>query len=429
MRMDALHRSLLVVAVSLSSLTGCALLQERPEATKPQPEPNQRPRSEVVELAPSDRASRQGDSEAESPQPEFSAIEQWAEQVAKRNEMKASAVHAPRTRTGFDAHRPARADVLFAQDEVFDESSTLSSPAVRPSAPDAKPEQARPEDRPTESSPVPALPDSTASRPPVVRSVNAAATVVLPDNGSDKPGTTPNSPEAAADASAPLKELLDRWLSTSADNSFRQQLDRRVLLVLSGDHDRARQPLEMATKEQQAMASRFIEAMIAIHEGHGGEPGRESSRVLTHVEELRQALLPTTELSLPTVAICRAVKGFGQYEAIDPAQFPAGRENEFVAYCEVRDFVSEKRTDGSYQSAFGLRIAIYNRAGDRVYEMAADEIVDRCRSLRRDCFLSPIVRLPATLSPGEYVVKVSISDRIGRKVAEKTAALRIAAKP
>lgn len=448
--MDALRRLVPFASFALASLTGCGLLGQLTPTTqnpKPTEQKNAHPPAEVVEKSPPAKAKVASEAEAEDP-PAMSAIEQWAEQMAKRNEAKEAAGRRPTSRAVLDGRRSSSANALFAGNETPDDAgvrsrggetsegderhvaatdripvergSSKTNAAAKVEAPPRKTASADTEGN---------APEPPAAKSPVLAGVNAAAGVQLPDGGG-KAARAPslNAAENASETSSTLKELLDRWLSQSGDNSFRQQLDRRVLCVLSGDYEKARQPLEMATKDQQAMAARFVEAMIAIHDGHGGEPGGEASRVLANVEQLREALLPTTELCLPAFAVCKSVKGFGQYEAFDPPQFTAGRENEFVAYCEIRDFVSDKRADGTFQSNFSMKIAVLNRSGDKVHEMAADEIIDRCKSRRRDCFLSPLVRLPATIAPGEYVVKVTIADKIGKKVAEKTATLRIVAK-
>ena len=77
---------------------------------------------------------------------------------------------------------------------------------------------------------------------------------------------------------------------------------------------------------------------------------------------------------------------------------------------------------------FSMRTTILNRAGDVVLELADDHVPDVCRTRRQDCFIPRLVRLPATLSPGQYVVKVTIVDKIGEKVAEKRATFRIVAR-
>jgi hypothetical protein len=114
---------------------------------------------------------------------------------------------------------------------------------------------------------------------------------------------------------------------------------------------------------------------------------------------------------------------------IEPARFFSGDAAEFVLYCEVADFVSEHRADGDYYTVFDMTSAVLNRAGDVVLELKDADIVDRCRNRRADCFIPRLVRLPATLSPGRYVAKVTIVDKLGEKVAENSAAFELVARP
>lgn len=266
--------------------------------------------------------------------------------------------------------------------------------------------------------------------PPILGSVTARAAELSIADASTTGETSPavNAPAEAADQPLTLEEFAEQWLDQPTETSFRGQLDQRLLLILAGKYEQARQPLEMVSDEQKQMATQFVEALIAIREGHGGDPGAEANRVLTQIEALMDSLVPLSDLRIPTLALTRAVRGFGRYEAFDPPHFLTGRENEFVVYCEVRNFLSRPTADGGYESQFSLRTTILNRAGDVVLEINDEHIADKCKTRRHDCFIPRLVRLPATLSPGEYVVKVTIVDKIAKKVAEKRTTFRIVAR-
>jgi hypothetical protein len=243
--------------------------------------------------------------------------------------------------------------------------------------------------------------------------------------------STPSAVNAPAEAQAAipsLQQFADAWLETSDDPSFRRQLDACLLCVLAGDYEKARRPLELVSNEQQQMATRLVEMLIAIRDGHGGDPAAEASRVLTEVKRLEESLVPLGDLNITDLAITRIVRGFGRYEAFHPPQFPTGRESEFVVYCQIENFVSRERDDQLFESQFSMRTTVLNRAGDAVLEINDDHIADECRTRRRDCFIPRLVHLPATLSPGQYVVKVTIVDKIAGKVAEKRSTFRIVAR-
>src|SRR5262249_27900097 len=141
----------------------------------------------------------------------------------------------------------------------------------------------------------------------------------------------------------------------------------------------------------------------------------------------RDALRKLGDLGLSNPVICRAVRGFGQYDPIEPARFPAGVPTEFVLYTEVRDFASQKLEDGAYETRFELTTLILTRSGDTVLDLKDANIVDHARNRRHDCFIPRLVRLPATLSPGNYVAKISLTDKLGKKVAEARTPFQVVA--
>ncbi len=222
-----------------------------------------------------------------------------------------------------------------------------------------------------------------------------------------------------------LRSFLDRYLSSRDDGTFREQVDERILRVLAGDPDVARRPLKLVSTEQQELAEGILEALIAVRASHQGDPGAMADAALPRLEQLASTLRTMSDLKIPTVVLCWKVEGFGRYEAFAPAHFVAGQESSLIVYSEVEGFSTEQREDGLYYSEFGLTTRIVNRIGDVVAEFREEQIVDKCRNRRRDCFIPHLVHLPAMLGPGDYVAKVSLIDKLGEKVAENRATFKI----
>ncbi|MEP0847833.1 MAG: hypothetical protein HRF50_13560 [Phycisphaerae bacterium] len=237
-----------------------------------------------------------------------------------------------------------------------------------------------------------------------------------------------NSAQSAAVAAPSLEALLADWSSMRRDAPFDAQLDQRVLAVLAGNYELARRPIELASADQQAMARHIIETLITIRDGRGGNPSGEARQILGEIDALYEALAPVADLSIPKLVLCQSVRGFGQYSPIASSAFRSGAPIEFVVYIEVRDFATSLRPDGEYEAQFSLKTAVHAANGGIVLEIDDPDIRDHCRTRRRDCFIPRLVRLPATLAPGEYVVKVSLADRIGKKVAEARTTIRLSAR-
>jgi hypothetical protein len=405
----------------LLAVTGCPPLNQDPAA---RPDESEHPSSEDSVLVG-------GDDDAGTVQPAadldpaMRPIQTWIDRIQRRDDLRSrlqlSLPAAPSTQS-------SRSDYADGMNALFTPGSSgaVADPEPYPTSQPALPMG------PPESDNGPGTPEDlvTDAGPPLLLSIDARAANAPEPEPLPRRDVDPsvNAPATAARAPLNLDELIEQWLARPADPSFRKQLDRRLLQVLAGKYEDARQPLELASSTQQQMAGQMIETLIAIRETHGGDPGQEASHVLQHLERLEQSLVPLSDLRIPNLVLTRAVRGFGRYEAIDPPHFPTGHENELVVYCEIRNFVSRLTDDGRYESQFALRTTVLNRAGDTVLEINDEHIVDRCRARRHDCFIPRLIRLPATLSPGQYVVKVTIVDKIGEKVAEKRTTLRILAR-
>lgn len=441
--MDANRARIALILPWFLTFSGCQLFQ--PASFKANDKPAESKKKEATEVVamPTTRPSK-----VAQPDESSNAIVQWA-----RSAMKAREQARP---IADQQHQPAEYDVLPAAASdaalsgtagpVFEATIPVALAGDAGSAPD-RPAVTRPRDVvarrdkppaltnspvPAESSPA-GNPDgdrNVTSAPPKVGAITArpaGAGQSRKKPEAEKANVALNNPENASAGDANLKDLLDDALAQPGDATFREQLDRKMLLVMKGEYEKAREPFVLASPAQQEMGKRLLESLIAVRDGHSGDPSAAAADVLAQVGKLRESLVSVSDLALPTFSICRAVRGFGQYDPIEPAKFLAGRENQFVAYCEIRDFASEQKADG-FSSNFSMRIAILDRTGDEVHQISTDDIADKCRTRRSDCFLSPVVRLPATLSPGEYVVRITIQDKIGKKAAEKVASFRVVAK-
>jgi hypothetical protein len=435
--MDARRAAPAASLCLLLVVAGCTPQNISPTARQPTTEA-----PPVQDLADTDEPGATGAPQASA---DLEPVQRWIEQIERLDDL--------RSRVARQADEP---ELTSSEEITYEQSPTRDEPPNQQRAPETPDDVAEPpavttipEAGPeaTEAGSVSAtdsegvdesqadVVDSPPSDPqpstsPVLEGVTARATEWVPPGAAPAGEFTPsvNAPTHAAGQQLTLAEFAEHWLDQPAETSFRAQLDRRLLLVLADKYEEARQPLELVSDEQQQMAAEFVEALIAIREGHGGDPGGEANRALARVEALLESLVPLSDLRIPTLALTRSVRGFGRYETFDPPELPAGRENEFVVYCEVGNFISRPVEAGGYESRFSMRTTVLNRAGDVILEVEDDPISDACRTRRRDCFIPRLVRLPATLSPGEYVVKVTIVDKIAGKVAERRTTFRIVAR-
>jgi hypothetical protein len=244
------------------------------------------------------------------------------------------------------------------------------------------------------------------------------------------PGPTTDGLSGSTAASNSTRDLIEalrtRIATQPGDASWRAQLDERLLRVLAGEYEQARAPFEAVPAEQARVAAGFIETLISLREAHGGDLPGESSRLLERIDGLRDSLIPISDLALPKVALCRAVVGFGLYDPIEPPRFPARAGGEFVAYCEIRHLTSRRLENGEHETHFDVTISILTAEGRTIQEQTIPDVRTRWRDARHECFIAPLVTLPPALSPGDYVAKITVADRIGSKVAQKRASFQVA---
>lgn len=405
--------------LALTLCGGCALFEPKPQTS---PEKTSSPRQDdppqIVEAKPTSRPAPKV--EAEATEGELSGVEKWAQSVARRDDLRARAHRGePQIDPRFTQAEPAI-------DEGEPEEPIASAPPfdqIASSVPPAHPTMEHgtlPTHEPNGAS-------GSGAAPPTIKRVTVRPDQPVVTAARPTPAPIVNSPQTAL-GSANLADFIDAYAPAGDDADFRRQLDRRVLQAMSGEYERAREPINPAPAEQQRLASAFIEALIAMREAHGGQPDMESHEILDRMAGLREELERASELSIQRMAICRAVRGFGQYDEISPPTFLAGRESEIVAYCELRDFASESLKDGQFESRFSMTITLLSASGDVALEMKDEGIVDRCRARRRDCFIPRLVRIPASLSPGDYVIKATVVDTIRNKVAQQTTPLKLVAR-
>lgn len=428
--MDVRRTCSFLILVCITAAPGCHLFEPAPSARVETLPPASLPVTTASDIYIAEPPSEASEPAAE----EYSAVDQWVEQIRRRDDLRSRLGATPNL-----AMPPSpRAERPFEprHDESHWSASSTPVPndawSVRESPTSANEDAARFEAAHSPERDAAVGLDDGALRAPVLTGLNAApvrANTPAARSESDR------SPMANAGQAARFGDSMDAAVAfhdrqPPGDNAtFDEQLDYRLMAVLAGEYEQARQPLPLATSQQQAMASHLVETLIAVREGRGGDPSAETARVLRELDSLYEALTPEAELSIPKFVLCKAVRGFGQYSEIEPATFAAGVALEFVTYAEVRDFAHRQQDGGEYVSRFAMKTAVLNSVGDVVLELDDPDIVDRSRTRRRDCFIPRLVRLPAVLSPGQYVVKVTLSDKIAEKVAEARATFRVVARP
>ncbi len=129
-------------------------------------------------------------------------------------------------------------------------------------------------------------------------------------------------------------------------------------------------------------------------------------------------------LEIGDIAFCRSITNFGNYERFETSEFSPGQQ--VVLYAEIRNFTSRLTEDNHYQTMLTSTIEFLipgtgpmgGRTVQQAIEMQPTE--DLCKFPRQDFFIASLFSIPNDLAQGRYVLKLTVTDKLGRKFAEST---------
>ena len=152
-------------------------------------------------------------------------------------------------------------------------------------------------------------------------------------------------------------------------------------------------------------------------------------------EALSAAALALTEtlgerkpLRLAQAVLCGRISGFGLYEPFMTNEFRRGSLQQILLYTELANFKSSLQSDGQTVVKVVQELSLY-RAGSGSAECVWAEqparATDLSRTKRSDFFLQQLLRLPKTLAPGDYELRVKVTDLTTSSSAQAGIPLRV----
>lgn len=334
--------------------------------------------------------------------------------------------------------------------EIVAESSTRhASPAPHVTAPPtpqpapATPQTAQP--NPSTSPPqiqVAAANQPDAPKPPVPTQANAPMaprlkTVSIAESATQAPAASPAPSSSAALVNQSASTKSDPGIAamigeleakvTASPNDVDQQVRLRMLYAAIGQDDKAIAPTPGMNTDVQELVGGLMKTLLEARSSGGRDPAASATKQLAAMEELRNSLKSRADLSIPVLAICNRIEDYGRYQTIDPPDFPGGVASKALLYVELANFKSEKMPAGEYRTLLSMRTSLLTADGAEVWSEVDDNIQDLAPRPRTEFYLMKPLFLPATLVPGDYVVKTEMEDKLGAKTNSKTTRLRILA--
>lgn len=262
---------------------------------------------------------------------------------------------------------------------------------------------------------------------------------------------TPRSREQADQATSrggainPLNPLADRPpVAAALKKVDREQLVRRLaqrvlhsdalpiakattlatLSLLNRKESTDAAELKGLSPTQRRRMKRYQRLIGALYDQAVSDEGEFD---LASLEKLCEKALGREDFAIRKVLLVRRVVSYSVYDEFADNRFMAGRENPVIVYVELDNFHSEEVSDGGYEVKLAQEVDLYTSDGVLVWSQPREQVPDRSRNRRRDFFVRQMIRLPATLGVGEFVLKVRVTDLHAGLVDERSLPLVLVA--
>lgn len=206
----------------------------------------------------------------------------------------------------------------------------------------------------------------------------------------------------------------------------RLQLALRLLYAVRGMEQEALSPIEGGDARQQQLVRWVVETVLSMQNGQSGDRSMRADAMLSALENLEQALKTDASLQIPKVILCNSVESFGVYREITGG-FVAGRPRDVVVYTEVDNFNAEHTQDDRYRTQMAMDIVLIDPDGAETMRRNWPKIEDVSRNLRRDFYIPKVITLPASMMPGQHILRVTVRDLLGNKITQHQVPIRVVA--
>ncbi len=223
------------------------------------------------------------------------------------------------------------------------------------------------------------------------------------------------------------REIAEQEAKVAADpTNVEEQFNLRTMYLSDGRDSDALQPIRGVTPDIQEIMLAQLRSLQAARSGSARDSATWANRQLEATRALQEKLRAKADLQVPKVELCTEIRQFGVYTPFPSSDFKAGIPNDVLIYVEVDNFESRKLAGDEYRTLLGAQLSLLSKDGKVLVSLDEPNIEDVSRGVRRDFFLAfgPIT-IPGNLPVGEYVVDVSIEDKLAGKTNNNKTSLRL----
>jgi len=325
------------------------------------------------------------------------------------------------------------ADVLARKTQAYSRemeplAARRSSPPAQPSSVEwMEPGDLRLTDQPVEAKRAPVQPviETAPSQ------ANQVASAALPNpHAVPAAANVPASievPDSAISAANPLAEKFARRVRENP-RDVSGHLEYQLVQFLLDEQVPQLAMLAALPSEDREMLTAVLDGLVMFRNTLRSDNNMLLSKKVRPLLEMSDRLRSQAELTIPTIVLCSSVEGFGKYRPIEPARFAAGTDHKAVIYCEIANFCSNLNEGHEWETSLKQDMTLYTEGGIAVWSDKTETIEDSARVRRQDFFINKRITIPANLTIGRYLLKVTVVDTQANRVAEATVPIAIVAK-
>lgn len=329
---------------------------------------------------------------------------------------------------------PGTAEALAQRAATYAQTVAPLVSARQPAEPPQPPEQA-PQTVARKSAPHEAAP----ALPPKTEDARAFGAVV--PSKPDVQVTRQAPPAPAADVAVvpapapsvrpPATDMILAALARRAADypqDLAAQADNQLGRLLKDEPVPDLQSLAALAPEDREVLGALMDALSNFRNQLRQDNNMLFSKKIAPLVELSDRLRSQAELAIPTFILVKDAQTFGVYEKLDPARFVAGKAHSVAFYYEVENFSSQLNDRKMYETKLTQNMVLYTESsGLPVWTDQKINLHDLSHRRRHDFSYARRINLPANLTIGRYLLKVSIEDQQARRIAENTVPLEIVA--
>ncbi len=226
-----------------------------------------------------------------------------------------------------------------------------------------------------------------------------------------------------------LIRALAREIRRSDDQILRKAQQHFALNLIDPSYPVENELLDKLDDNEKRRLRKYHEVITMLNNRViFGDGGRDGVGVRDQLDQELDDLFGQMPIRIQNVQLCRRTFGYGIYEPFDSYTFLSGNDNRSIVYVELDHFCTVKRSDERFEVKLQQELTLFNESdGLAVWRHEPVEIVDISRNRRHDFFMNQRITLPARLSVGKYLLKVSVTDMHGGSIDETTVGIEIVA--